>query len=72
MSRISLRIADLRKRSRITQQKLGLTNVDVKMHDKAEFITPPSSNYDEIKIDFLAYNHWNSKIHKDEKEQFSS
>ena len=50
-------------------QKLGLIDVDIRMNDKVEFITPQSINYDEIKEDFLTYNHWNSDMHKDEKEQ---
>lgn len=50
-------------------QKLGLIDVDVRMNDKVEFVTPLFANYDEIKEDFLIYNHWNSDMHKDEKEQ---
>lgn len=50
-------------------QKLELVDVDVRMNDKAEFVTPRSSGYDETKSDFIAYNDWNSGISADEKEQ---
>ncbi|MDE6925807.1 MAG: methyltransferase domain-containing protein, partial [Acetatifactor sp.] len=50
-------------------QNLGLIDVDVRMNDKVEFVTPQSSDYAEIKNDFIAYNDWNSGITEDEKEQ---
>jgi hypothetical protein len=50
-------------------QKLGLVDVDVRMNDKVEFITPQSSNYEKIKNDFIAYNDWTSGIGKEEREK---
>lgn len=49
-------------------QKLGLINIDVRMNDKVEFITPQHPDYEEIKNDFIAYNDWNSGISQEEKE----
>ena len=37
-------------------QKLGLVDVDVRMNDKVEFITTQSTDYEETKNDFIAYN----------------
>ena len=51
-------------------QKLGLTDIDVRMNDKVEFITPSSANYDEIKTDFISYNGWTSNANEDKKEKF--
>lgn len=50
-------------------QKLGLIDVDVRMNDKVEFVTPQSSDYEETKNDFIAYNDWTSGLDADEKEQ---
>lgn len=50
-------------------QKLGLIDVDVRMNDKAEFVTPQSANYDKTKNDFITYNDWTSGISKDEKDK---
>lgn len=52
-----------------TMQRLGLIDVDVRMNDKVEFVTPQSSNYSEINKDFITYNNWTSGILEDEKEQ---
>lgn len=52
-----------------TMQRLGLIDVDVRMNDKVEFVTPQSPNYSEIKKDFITYNDWTFGIHEDEKEQ---
>lgn len=49
-------------------QKLGLINVDVRMNDKVEFVTPQTANYDERKEDFLTDNHWDTDMQKEEKE----
>ena len=50
-------------------QKLGLVDVNVRMNDKVEFVTPLSPDYDETKSDFITYNDWASGIGKDEREQ---
>lgn len=50
-------------------QKLGLIDVNVRMNDKVEFVTPQSENYNEVKNDFIASNGWNLKLKKNEKEQ---
>lgn len=50
-------------------QKLGLTDVEVRMNDKVEFVTTQSPNYSEIKNDFIAYNDWTSGISDEEKEK---
>lgn len=50
-------------------QKLGLADVNVRMNDKVEFVTPQSENYNEVKNDFIASNGWNLKLNKNEKEQ---
>ena len=49
-------------------QKLGLREVDVRMNDKVEFITPQLADFDEIKQDFITYNDWTSGITAEEKE----
>lgn len=53
-------------------QKLGLIDVDVRMNDKAEFVTTQSANYEETKNDFIAYNDWTSGISEDEKGKLIS
>lgn len=50
-------------------QKLGLVNVDVRMNDKVEFVTTQSTDYNEIKNDFITYNDWTSGISKEEKDK---
>ncbi|MDE6748354.1 MAG: methyltransferase domain-containing protein [Lachnospiraceae bacterium] len=50
-------------------QKLGLVDVDVRMSDKAEFITTQSANYEETKSDFITYNDWTSGISEEEKDK---
>lgn len=41
-------------------QKLGLVDVDVRMNDKVEFVTPKLENYEEAKEDFIQSNNWAS------------
>ncbi len=48
-------------------QKLGLTDVDVRMNDKVEFVTPHSPEYEETKKDFIAYNDWSAGISEEER-----
>ena len=50
-------------------QKLGLVDVDVRMNDKAAFVTSQSENYEETKSDFIIYNDWTSGISEEEKEK---
>lgn len=50
-------------------QKLGLMDVDVRMNDKVEFITPQLADYEERKNDFIRYNDWNAGISQEKKEQ---
>lgn len=50
-------------------QKLGLTNVDVRMNDKVEFITSQLPDYNEIRNDFIAYNDWTAGISAAERER---
>lgn len=50
-------------------QKLGLTDVDVRMNDKVEFITSQLPDYNEIRNDFIAYNDWTSGISAAERER---
>lgn len=51
-------------------QKLGLTQVDVRINDKVEFVTPRREDYETVKHDFITYNDWHSGMDQEEKEQF--
>ncbi len=48
-------------------QKLGLVDVDVRMNDKAEFVTTQHACYEELKSDFITYNDWVSAMDDEEK-----
>lgn len=50
-------------------QNLGLTDIDVRMNDKVEFITRESADYEEAKNDFITYNDWISGIRGNEREK---
>lgn len=50
-------------------QKLGLVDVNVRMNDKVEFVTPQSPDYEEAKNDFIAYHDWAAGINEDEKDK---
>lgn len=50
-------------------RKLGLREVDVRMNDKVEFVTPQKSDYEQIRQDFLEYNDWNAGQSREKKEQ---
>lgn len=52
-----------------TMQKLGLVDVDVRMNDRVEFVTPQSADYEETKNDFITYNDWASGMRGEEREQ---
>ena len=43
-------------------RSLGLREVDVRMNDKVNFVTPQLDDYEEIKQDFLNYNDWNAGL----------
>ena len=47
---------------------LGLHNVDVRMNDKVNFVTPQSDDYEETKQDFLNYNDWNTGLTQEQRE----
>ena len=49
-------------------QKLGLKEVDVRMNDKVDFITPQSRDYEQAKQDFIKYNDWNATLSPKELE----
>ena len=50
-------------------RKLGLREVDVRMNDRVDFVTPELTDYDEIKRDFIIYNDWTSGIGEKEREK---
>lgn len=50
-------------------QRLGLVDVDVRMNDKVEFVTPQLPDYDETKNDFITYNDWASGISGEAREK---
>lgn len=41
-------------------ERLGLADVDVRMNDKVEFMTPKHADYEEARNDFLRANQWTS------------
>ncbi len=50
-------------------RKLGLREIDVRMNDRVDFITPQREDYEQRKQDFLKYNDWNTGLSKEEKEK---
>lgn len=50
-------------------ERLGLSDVGVRMNDKVEFVTQQSSDYEEIKNDFITHNDWAFGISEDEEER---
>lgn len=50
-------------------QKMGLVDVDVRMNDKVEFVTPKLAEYDEVKNDFITYKDWTLGSGEKEKEK---
>lgn len=48
--------------------EIGLKNVDVRMNDKVNFVTPISNNYDESLQNFQQSNGWNNIINDEEYE----
>lgn len=39
-------------------RRLGLKDVDVRMNDRVDFITPQREDYEQRKHDFIEYNDW--------------
>ena len=50
-------------------RRLGLQDVDVRMNDRVELVTPEKPEYEEKKRDFLDYNDWNTGLNDEEREQ---
>ena len=55
------------KAAHIMQQQ-GLIDVDVRLNDKVEFITPKHADYEETKNDFIHFNGWDSPVNQEEEE----
>lgn len=49
-------------------RKLGLEKIEVRVQDKAEFISPQLEDYEEQKQNFLAYNGWDAKLTSKDRE----
>jgi len=50
-------------------RKLGLREVDVRMNDRVDFVTPQRSDYEQRKRDFVEYNDWSTGLSREQKEQ---
>ncbi len=50
-------------------QKLGLRDVDVRMNDRVDFVTPQREDYAQAKKDFVEYNDWNAGLSEEKKEE---
>lgn len=50
-------------------RKLGLKDVDVRMNDRVDFVTPQRADYEQLKQDFLEYNDWNRGVSREQKEK---
>ena len=59
---VAMRTAHIMKR-------LGLMDVDVRMNDRVELVTPDRPEYERKKRDFLDYNDWNAGLSEQEREQ---
>ena len=51
-------------------RNLGLKEVDVRINDKVDFVTPQGEDYEQRKCDFIEYNDWNIGLTKEQKEKF--
>ena len=49
--------------------KLGLKEVDVRMNDRVDFVTPQREDYEQRKSDFVEYNDWHSGLSKEQAEK---
>lgn len=59
---IAMRIAHMMRRQ-------GLRDVDVRMNDKVQFVTPQAEDYEQTKQDFVEYNDWNAGLSEEKKEK---
>lgn len=59
---VAIRTAHIMKR-------LGLREVNVRMNDRVDLVTPDMPEYEEKKKDFLDYNDWNTGLSDREREQ---
>jgi len=50
-------------------RKLGLKDIDVRMNDKVDFVTPQREDYEQTKEDYIEYNDWNAGLSVEEKEE---
>lgn len=50
-------------------EKLGLQDVDVRMNDKVDFVTPKKQDYEQSKQDFLEYQDWDAPKSAEDKEK---
>ena len=50
-------------------RKLGLREVDVRMNDRVDFVTPQRDDYEQRKQDFVEYNDWNRGLSREQKEK---
>lgn len=50
-------------------RKLGLKDVDVRMNDKVDFVTPQREDYEQAKEDFIEYNDWSAGLSNEQKEK---
>lgn len=50
-------------------EKLGLQEIDIRMNDKVEFVSPLLPDYEERKQNFLSFNGWDRDKTEDELEQ---
>ena len=50
-------------------RKLGLKDVDIRMNDRVDFVTPQRKDYEQAKKDFVEYNDWNAGLNEEEKEK---
>lgn len=49
-------------------ERQGLVDVDVRLNDKVEFVTPGQAGYEEAKNDFLQSNNWTSAMSREDEE----
>lgn len=52
-----------------TMRKLGLQEIQVRMNDRVEFVTPQSAEYEQTKQDFIQYNDWCTGMSQAERER---
>ena len=50
-------------------RQLGLEQVEMRVQDMAEFVTPQLEDYEQIKQNFLASNGWDKKMISEDKER---